>query len=56
VVRVPSVTSAERVECSPPLRPGEDGIEELTLNKKDTLLPVLWPLVPLLLSCSPEDT
>ena len=36
MVKVPSVTCVERVECSLPLESGEDGTEEPTSSKRDT--------------------
>lgn len=46
VVKLHSVTCVERDECLPPSRPGEDGTEESTSNKRDMLLPLPWlPLV-----------
>lgn len=52
----PSVTCAEREECSLPSKPTEDGTEKSILPKEDTplLLPSLpLPLTPLFLL---EDT
>jgi len=38
LVKPPSVTCVEKVECSLPLKPTEDGIEKLMSTKEDTLL------------------
>jgi len=44
LVKPLSVIWSEKVECSPPLRHGEDGTEELTSSKRDMqLLPQLLP-------------
>jgi len=46
LVKPLSVTCVEKVECSLPSKPTEDGIEKSILTKEDTLLPLLWLLPP----------
>lgn len=56
MVKVPSETCVEREECLLPLESGEDGTEEATSSRRDTLSPL--PLPPQLSfpSSKPEDT
>lgn len=49
LVKPLSVTCVDQVECSLPYTHGEDGLEELILNKKDTPLLPLLPLPVLFL-------
>ena len=54
--REPLEISAEKEECSHPSESGEDGTEEATLNKRDTLSPLLLPPQQSCPWFKPEDT
>lgn len=54
--KLPLVTCVEKEECSPLLKPTEDGIEKSMSTKEDTLLLLLWLLLPLTPLLWLEDT
>lgn len=54
--RVPSVTCVERDACSLLSASGEDGTEEATSSRRDTLLPLPLLLQPSFPWFKPEDT
>merc|ERR1712166_1669583 len=54
--KLPSVTCAERVACSPLSEPGENGTERLTPTRRDTPSLLASPPPLALPSFSPEDT